>query len=98
MQLHDTIRTVLTSNPDVPAIEFEGRWHPMREFGALLARLDELLSAYGLGAHTRTGLIARNRPAHVGAFGALLPTQRSVVIIYSPHSHQPTANALPTFP
>jgi long-chain acyl-CoA synthetase len=92
MQLHDTIRTVLTSNPDVPAIEFEGRWHPMREFGALLARLDELLSAYGLGAHTRIGLIARNRPAHVGAFGALLATQRCVVMIYSAQSAEAIAN------
>src|SRR6266849_4909387 len=92
MQLHDTIRTVLTSNPDVPAIEFEGRWHPMREFGALLARLDELLSAYGLGAHTRIGLIARNRPAHVGAFGALLATQRCVIMIYSAQSAEAIAN------
>jgi long-chain acyl-CoA synthetase len=92
MQLHDTIRTVLTSNPDVSAIEFEGRWHPMREFGALLARLDELLSAYGLGAHTRIGLIARNRPAHVGTFGALLATQRCVVMIYSAQSAEAIAN------
>jgi long-chain acyl-CoA synthetase len=92
MQLHDTIRTVLTSNPDVPAIEFEGRWHPMREFGALLARLDELLSAYGLGAHTRIGLIARNRPAHVGTFGALLATQRCVIMIYSAQSAEAIAN------
>jgi long-chain acyl-CoA synthetase len=92
MQLHDTIRTVLTSNPDVPAIEFEGRWHPMREFGALLARLDELLCAYGLVAHTRIGLIARNRPAHVGAFGALLATQRCVIMIYSAQSAEAIAN------
>jgi long-chain acyl-CoA synthetase len=92
MQLHDTIRTVLTSNPDVPAIEFEGRWHPMREFGALLARLDDLLSAYGLGAHTRIGLIARNRSAHVGTFGALLATQRCVVMIYSAQSAEAIAN------
>jgi acyl-CoA synthetase (AMP-forming)/AMP-acid ligase II len=90
--LHDTIRTVLTSNPDVPAIEFEGRWHPMREFAALLARLDELLCAYGLGAHTRIGLIARNRPAHVGAFGALLATQRCVIMIYSAQSAEAIAN------
>jgi long-chain acyl-CoA synthetase len=92
MPLHETIRTVLTGNPHAPAIEFEKRWHPMREFGALLARLDELLLDCGLGVYTRIGLIARNTPAHVGALGALLATRRCVVMIYSAQSGQAIAN------
>jgi len=94
MSLHETIRAVLTSTPDAPAIEFERRWHPMGEFGALVAQLDELLLDCRLGAHTRIGLIARNRPAHVGALGALLATQRCVVMIYSAQSDEAIANDL----
>jgi long-chain acyl-CoA synthetase len=92
MPLHARIRAVLARNPDSPAIEFEGRWHPMREFGALLARLDGLLLDRRLGAHTRIGLIARNRPSHVGAFAALLATQRCVIMMYSAQSAEAIAN------
>jgi acyl-CoA synthetase (AMP-forming)/AMP-acid ligase II len=94
MPLHETIRTVLTRNPDSPAIEFEGHWHPMHEFGVLFARLDELLLDRGLGAHTRIGLIARNRPWHVGAFAALLATRRCVIMMYSAQSAEAIANDL----
>jgi long-chain acyl-CoA synthetase len=92
MPLHERIRTVLTRNPQSPAIEFEGRWHPMRKFGDLLAQLDELLLDRRLGAHTRIGLIARNRPAHVGALAALLATQRCAIMIYSAQSAEAIAN------
>jgi acyl-CoA synthetase (AMP-forming)/AMP-acid ligase II len=64
----------------------------MREFGALVARLDESLLECGLGAHTRIGLIARNRPAHIGALGALLATQRCVIMIYSAQSAEAIAD------
>jgi acyl-CoA synthetase (AMP-forming)/AMP-acid ligase II len=92
MPLHETIRAVLTGTADAPAIEFEGRWHALREFATLLARLDELLIGCELGAHTRIGLIARNRPMLVGAFAALLATQRCVIMIYSAQSAEAIAN------
>jgi acyl-CoA synthetase (AMP-forming)/AMP-acid ligase II len=86
MAMHDTIRDVLTGAGDANGIEFEGRWHQMREFASLLADLDQRLNAMGLGAHARVGLVARNRPAHVGAFAALMATQRYVVMLYSAQS------------
>jgi len=92
MPLHETIRAVLTGTADAPAIEFEGRWHSLREFGTLLARLDELLIGCGLGARTRIGLVARNRPMLVGAFAAMLATQRCVIMIYSAQSAEAIAN------
>ena len=62
MKLHERIRTVLSGDPARPVMEFGGRWHAMGEFGALADQLDTLLSRRGIGAATRIGLVARNRP------------------------------------
>jgi long-chain acyl-CoA synthetase len=91
MTVHETIYDVLTRAPDANGIEFNGRWHHMREFASLHAELDQRLNVMGLGAHARVGLVARNRPAHVGAFASLLATQRCIVMLYSSQSAEAIA-------
>jgi long-chain acyl-CoA synthetase len=91
MTVHEAIHDVLTRAPDADGIEFHGRWHQMREFASLHADLDQRLNVMGLGAHTRVGLVARNRPAHVGAFASLLATQRCAVMLYSSQSAEAIA-------
>jgi long-chain acyl-CoA synthetase len=91
MTVHEAIYDVLTRAPDALGIEFNGRWHPMREFASLHAELDRRLSVMGLGAHARVGLVARNRPAHVGAFASLLAARRCVVMLYSSQSPEAIA-------
>lgn len=84
--LHERILRVLAGPGDSPGIEFDGHWHRMREFASLHAALDASMSSLGLGAHAHVGLIARNRPTHVGAFASLLATQRCTVMMYSSQS------------
>lgn len=91
MELHEKIRRMLARQPDAPAIEFNGIWHPRREFGLIADRLDAALTAHGLGPGTRVGLVARNRPPHLGAFAALLATRRCVVMISSAQDRQAIA-------
>jgi long-chain acyl-CoA synthetase len=83
MPIHNRILEVLRGPEDALGIEFEGRWHRMGEFANLHRQLDHIITSLGLGAHARIGLVARNRPAHVGAFASLLATQRRTVMIYA---------------
>lgn len=91
MTVHEAIYDVLNRAPDALGIEFNGRWHPMREFASLHAELHRQLNVMGLGAHARVGLVARNRPANVGAFASLLAAQRCVVMLYSSQSPEAIA-------
>ncbi len=91
MELHEKIRRMLASQPDAPAIEFNGCWHPRRELALIAERLDAALVIHGLGPGTRVGLIARNRPPHLGVFAALLATRRCAVMIYSAQDRQAIA-------
>lgn len=92
MELHEKIRRMLASQPDAPAIEFNGCWHPRYEFGLIADRLDAALSVHGHSPGTRVGLVARNRPPHLGAFAALLATRRCVVMINSAQDRQAIAD------
>jgi long-chain acyl-CoA synthetase len=91
MTVHEAIYDVLTRAPDANGIEFNGRWQKMRAFASLHTELNQRLNVMGLGAHARIGLVARNRPAHVGAFASLLATQRCVVMLYSSQSPEAIA-------
>jgi long-chain acyl-CoA synthetase len=91
MTMHDRIREVLQGPGDANAIEFNGRWHRMHEFASLHAELDQQMNLMGLGAHARIGLVARNRPANVGAFASLMAAQRCVVMLNSSQSPEAIA-------
>jgi long-chain acyl-CoA synthetase len=91
MKMHERIRVALSQLPNAPCIEYNHRWHTVVELQTLRVSFDQQLTELGLGAHTRIGLIARNRPSHVGAFACLLASQRRVVMIYSAQSPEAIA-------
>ncbi|MEJ2340247.1 MAG: fatty acid--CoA ligase family protein [Gemmatimonadales bacterium] len=82
--LRQRIQAVLSIDPDAPAVEFEGRWHPWRELSGVIDALDAACSAAGLGPHTAVGMLLRNTPAMVGAMLAAVATDRCIVTL-NPH-------------
>lgn len=86
MTIHKKIQAVLAADPDANAIEFNGRWHRRRELAAMVQSLDDTLSQSGLGRGARVGLIARNGPAQVAAYIAMLATGRCAAMIHPAQS------------
>jgi acyl-CoA synthetase (AMP-forming)/AMP-acid ligase II len=82
--LPERVRAVLALDPDAPAIEFEGRWHPWRELSAVIDSLDSALVEAGLGPHTPVGMLLANSPTLVGAMLAAIATERCIVTL-NPH-------------
>jgi acyl-CoA synthetase (AMP-forming)/AMP-acid ligase II len=82
--LRDRIGTVLALDPSADAVEFEGRWHPWRELGAVARALDAALDTAGLGAASPVGLLLRNTPGMIGAMLGTLASQRCIVTL-NPH-------------
>jgi acyl-CoA synthetase (AMP-forming)/AMP-acid ligase II len=81
MNLSERIRKVLSLQPEARAIEFKGAiysWHYLED---IVKRLDQALTAAGLGPGSPIGVVLRNRPAHLGAVLGLLATQRCLVTI-----------------
>jgi long-chain acyl-CoA synthetase len=80
----ERFRDLLARAPGgVEAIEFEGRWTPWGTIRSVAGSLDSALSAAGLGAGARVGLVLENRPEHVAVLIALLATDRTVVTFSS---------------
>jgi long-chain acyl-CoA synthetase len=82
--LSERIHAVLNIDPEAPAIEFEGEWHPWRELSDLIDALDAALSSAGLGRHTPMGMLLRNTPSMVGAMLAAVVSERCIVTL-NPH-------------
>jgi len=82
--LRERIEAVLALDPSADAVEFEGRWHPWRELGAVARALDAELGAAGLGAHAPVGLLLRNTPGMIGAMLGTLASERCIVTL-NPH-------------
>jgi acyl-CoA synthetase (AMP-forming)/AMP-acid ligase II len=82
--LRDRILAVLTIDPDAPAIELEGRWHPWRELSQVIDALDAVLSTAGLGRDTPVGMLLRSTPAMVGAMLGVVVSDRCIVTL-NPH-------------
>ena len=82
--LADRVRAILALDPDAPAIEFAGQWHPWRELSRVIDRLDEVLTKAGMGRHTPIGMLLRNTPSMVGAMLGAVVTERCIVTL-NPH-------------
>lgn len=65
--------------PEREAVEFEGAWTTWRTLQAVARSLDAALTARGLGAEARVGLVLENRPEHVAVLLGVLATGRTVV-------------------
>jgi acyl-CoA synthetase (AMP-forming)/AMP-acid ligase II len=82
--LPERVRAVLALDPEAPAIEFEGSWHPWRELSDLIEALDAALVGAGLGPHAPVGMLLANSPSLVGAMLAAVATERCIVTL-NPH-------------
>ena len=82
--LAERVHAILNLDPDAPAIEFEGRWHPWRELAQLIDALDAALSAARMGRHTPVGMLLRNTPSMVGAMLSAVVSERCIVTL-NPH-------------
>jgi long-chain acyl-CoA synthetase len=82
--LSERIHAVLNIDPEAPAIEFEGAWHPWRELSDLIDALEGALSSAGSGRHTPVGMLLRNTPSMVGAMLAAVVSERCIVTL-NPH-------------
>ena len=83
-RLSDHLHAILTLDPDAPAIEFEGEWHPWRELSRTIRGLDDLLTKADMGRATPIGMLLRNTPSMVGAMLGAVATGRSIVTL-NPH-------------
>jgi long-chain acyl-CoA synthetase len=83
-RLADRIHAILALDPDAPAIEFQGRWHPWLELSQIVHRLDGILTSAGMGGATPIGMLLRNTPSMIGAMLGAIATQRTIVTL-NPH-------------
>jgi acyl-CoA synthetase (AMP-forming)/AMP-acid ligase II len=82
--LANRVRAILALDPEAPAIELAGQWHPWRELSLVIDRLDEVLTRAGMGRYTPTGMLLRNTPSMVGAMLGAVVTERCIVTL-NPH-------------
>ncbi|WP_414900275.1 class I adenylate-forming enzyme family protein [Sphingomonas flavalba] len=85
MTLHSLCRAFIGRMPadGDPAICFEGRWRPWRDYRGLVDDLNAWLDAGGIAAGARVGFAPRNRPSSLIALIALLSREVTVVMIHS---------------
>jgi long-chain acyl-CoA synthetase len=81
--LAEMVRRALARDADVPAIEFEGRWHNWVELRFQAERVTALLDASGIAADAPVAFVPRNRPSSIAALLGLLATGRTVRMIYA---------------
>ncbi|MDB5471522.1 MAG: hypothetical protein JWR84_3082 [Caulobacter sp.] len=74
---------VLRLSPSSPAVEFEGAWTDWEALGRAAVAIEALLSDAGVARDAPIGWVARNRPAGVAAFAALVLAGRPVAPLRS---------------
>jgi acyl-CoA synthetase (AMP-forming)/AMP-acid ligase II len=84
-ELADRLRSVLTLDPQQPAIEFRGEWTDWAALHAIAAGVESRLTAAGLGSGAPVGLVLRNHPAMVGALIGVLLSGTTVVTLNAAH-------------
>ena len=82
--LSEQIRAVLALDPAAPAIEFEKSWMSWGAIATIMDEIGALLTAAGLPAGTRVGVMMRN---HVLAAATLLEVVASnrCIVTLNPH-------------
>jgi len=72
------VAEVLQLSPESGAVEFGGRWTSWGELAAAAAAVESELQRLGVAKSAPVGWVARNRPATVAAFVALLLAGRPI--------------------
>ncbi len=80
--LENLCRAAIASNSDTPLIEFEDQWFSRRTINALARKVIDGIDATGLGCNPLVVLAARNRPATLAAFLALLARGCTIRMVY----------------
>ncbi|MCF6390546.1 AMP-binding protein [Mycobacterium sp. MBM] len=79
------LRTILSLDPEAPAVEFGGRWTDWKSLNAIATGVEQHLTAAGLGPGAPVGLVLRNQPAMVGALIGVLFAGATVVTVNASH-------------
>ncbi|MGE5501160.1 MAG: class I adenylate-forming enzyme family protein [Ignavibacteriales bacterium] len=80
-KLAELVRGVMGVDPAADAMEHHQRWWTWADLERVGARVDEALSAAGLGAGVRVGGLLRNRPEIAATIIGLVTTDRCVVTL-----------------
>ena len=72
----------LARSPGRPVLEYSGHWFTWGEFADLAGRIETAMSDSGVQPRARVAFVARNRPAAIGAFVALIARAYSIHMIY----------------
>lgn len=83
MQLHEMMRNALDRPAHTRAVEYHGEWYSWGWLRQMADVIEGSLTGGEIPPGARIGVIARNRPAFVGALLSLIATQRSIVMIYA---------------
>lgn len=92
--LAEMVQRALARDANLPAIEFEGRWHNWGEIRRDADRVTELLRASGIDDNAPVAFVPRNRPSSIAALLALLAIGRTVRMIYAFQSPQSIAREI----
>ena len=69
--LSEYLNGVLALDPSADAIEFERQWFTWGQLAGQVAAIRAQLTALGLGAEARVGIMVRNRPDSVYGPGSV---------------------------
>ena len=82
VSLEQLCRAAIARDGDKPLIEFDGRWFSQQTVNGLARKIIAFIDAAGLGENPLVVLAARNRPATLAAFLALLARGCTVRMVY----------------
>lgn len=69
----------MTLDPSAPALQFADRWFAWSDLSNAADRIDEMLSAAGIGTRSAVGIVLRNSPEAEAALLAIISTGRAVL-------------------
>jgi len=96
VSLEQLCRAAITRDGDRPFIEFDGQWFSQQAINTLAHKIIAQLDAAELGENPLVVLAARNRPAMLAAFLAVLARGCTVRMVYPFQSAEALATELQT--
>lgn len=80
-RVSEILKTILSIDPEAPAIDAGGQWHSWKEIAEIGANVEAELQRAGLGEEARVGVLLRNRPAFVAVVAHLTLSRRCLVTL-----------------